>query len=189
MNYWLHRISHHPELSYPLLENGYLSIGFSDMINNEIIDKVLLDDWDYFNELFQMTWSSIPKTRFNLWNFLKMAKGDLVIVPSWGTFFVCQIKEERPVKIGDAFFDGLKTWQGMPVTRHEDRLISESGNTFDLGFAWSVNVLYKHIPRAKFADSKLTSRMKIRQTNANISDLKENIESSIKSWILWKEIS
>ena len=30
MNYYLHRISHHDELAYPLLERGILSIGWSD---------------------------------------------------------------------------------------------------------------------------------------------------------------
>ena len=29
-NYWIHRISHIAEISYPLLDNNYLSYGFSD---------------------------------------------------------------------------------------------------------------------------------------------------------------
>ena len=29
-DYWIHRISHIAEISYPLLENNYLSYGFSD---------------------------------------------------------------------------------------------------------------------------------------------------------------
>ena len=32
MNYWLHRISHMQAVSYPLLEKGYLSIGFKDFL-------------------------------------------------------------------------------------------------------------------------------------------------------------
>ena len=34
---WLHRISHQREISYPLLENNYLSIGFSKLCNSEFI--------------------------------------------------------------------------------------------------------------------------------------------------------
>ena len=30
---WLHRISRHAEVAYPLLDNGYLSIGYSDLVN------------------------------------------------------------------------------------------------------------------------------------------------------------
>lgn len=29
-NYWIHRISHIAEISYPLLDVGYLSYGWSD---------------------------------------------------------------------------------------------------------------------------------------------------------------
>jgi hypothetical protein len=39
MNYWLHRISHHAEIAYPLLDKGYLSIGFSDFATQEFIKK------------------------------------------------------------------------------------------------------------------------------------------------------
>lgn len=35
MKYWLHRISHKSDVSYPLLEEGYLSIGFSDFPSND----------------------------------------------------------------------------------------------------------------------------------------------------------
>ena len=35
MNIWLHRISHHAEFSYPLLQQGYLSIGYSDFADKE----------------------------------------------------------------------------------------------------------------------------------------------------------
>ena len=34
MNYWLHRISHCAEASWPLLEKGILTIGFSELSNN-----------------------------------------------------------------------------------------------------------------------------------------------------------
>lgn len=42
-NYWLHRISHKSEASYPLLEEGYLSIGFSEVFTNEKFLKTLRD--------------------------------------------------------------------------------------------------------------------------------------------------
>lgn len=114
-NYWLHRISHIAEVSYPLLDKGYLSIGFSDFTNNEIIDKVLLNDWSYFNSKFQEMWGIVPRTRHNLWNFLNMKKGDIVIVPSEGTFYVCEIIDDRPLLIGETFSDGLKSWGGKQI--------------------------------------------------------------------------
>lgn len=182
MNYWLHRISYIPELSYPLLNKGFLTIGFSDFTDNEFIDKVLKSDWDYFNGKFKEKWGNIPRNRHNLWRFLKFSKGDIVIVPSWGSFFVCEIIDEKPLLISDAYSDDLQTWSHKKVKTNGTHLISESGKVFDLGFARKVKVLHKNISRAKFANAKLTSRMKIRQTNALINDLKKSIENSIANY-------
>ena len=183
MNYWLHRISHFAELSYPLLDKGFLTIGFSDFTRKEFIDKVLEDDWSYFNGQFQEMWGKVPRTRHNLWRFLKFKMGDIVIVPSWGTFFVCEIIDEKPLLINKTYSDDLKTWGDKKVTTDGTYLISENGKAFDLGFARKVKILHKNISRAKFADAKLTSRMKIRQTNGSVNDLKKSIEKSIANYI------
>ena len=188
MTYWLHRISHLAEVSYPLLDKGYLSIGFSDFTNAEIIDKVLSDDWNYFDQQFQEMWGRVPRTRHNLRNFLKMTKGDMVIVPSRGTFYVCEIIDDRPLLIGETFSEGLKSWGDKSVSTNGTHLISENGNVYDLGFARQVKILYSQISRDKFADAQLTSRMKIRQTNASINDLKSSIEKSIENFKVNKPI-
>lgn len=183
MNYWLHRISHLAELSYPLLDKGFLTIGFSDFTQKEFIDKVIEDDWSYFNGQFQEMWGKVPRTRHNLWRFLKFKKGDIVIVPSWGTFFVCEIIDEKPLLINETYSDDLKTWGDKKVTTDGTYLISENGKAYDLGFARKVKIHHKNISRAKFADAKLTSRMKIRQTNGSINDLKKSVEKSIANYI------
>jgi restriction endonuclease Mrr len=182
MNYWLHRISHIAELSYPLLEKGYLTIGFSDFTTKEMVDKVLTNDWNYFNAQFQEMWGRVPRTRHNLWNFLKFEKGDIIIVPSWGTFFVCEITDERPLLIGETYSEGLKSWGSKNVSTNGTYLLNENNKAYDLGFAREVNVIYKNVSREKFADAPLTSRMKIRQTNAQINDLKNSIEKSIENY-------
>jgi hypothetical protein len=160
-----------------------LTIGFSDFSQKEFIDKVLEDDWGYFNGQFQEMWGKVPRTRHNLWRFLKFSKGDIVIVPSWGTFFVCEIIDEKPLLINETYSDDLKTWGGKRVSTNGTHLISENENVYDLGFARKVRILHKNISRAKFADAKLTSRMKIRQTNGSINDLKKSVEKSIANYI------
>jgi restriction endonuclease Mrr len=188
MNYWLHRISHKAELSYPLLDRGFLTIGYADFTSNETIDRVLANDWNYVNEQCQKMWGHIPRSRHNLWKFLHFKKGDIVIVPSSGTFSVCEIIDERPLLINETYTDDLKTWAHKKVSTNGTHLISETGNVFDLGFARKVNVLHKGISRDKFADAKFTSRMKIRQTNAGINDLKLSVEKSIENFIINKPI-
>lgn len=64
-----------------------------------------------------------------------------------------------------------------------------NGQAIDLGFLIPVQPVEGNISRSKYADSSLTSRMRIRQTNANISDLKENVEEAVKRARLNKPIS
>jgi len=179
MNYWLHRISHTAELSYPLLDRGYFTIGFSDFSNEAFIDNVNEGDWNAFNSQFQELWGKIPRARHSLWRFLKFDKGDIDIVPSWGTFSVCEILDERPITISQTYSDDLQTWGKQKVALDGSHLVSEKGKVFDLGFARKIKVLHKKVSRAKFADAKLTSRMKIRQTNGSLNDLKKSVDKSI----------
>lgn len=182
MNYWIHRISHISELSYPLLEKGYLTIGFSDFTSDELVKRVLQNDWNYFNKQFEIKWGNVSRRRHNLWRFLNFKKNDIIIVPSWGTFFVCEIIDEKPLLIHEVYSEDLKTWEGKNVKTDGNLLLSDNGNSYDLGFARKVKVLHKNISREKFADAKLTSRMKIRQTSSQINDLKKNIEKSIDNY-------
>lgn len=181
-NYWLHRISHKKELSYPLLERGFLTIGFSDFTGKEFINKVLEDDWGYFEEQFLKVWGQKPKKRYFLWRFLnQFKKGDIVIVPSWSNFFVCEIIDEEPLSINETYSDDLKTWVNKTVLTNGTHLTSEE-EVYDLGFARKIKILHRDISRAKFADAKLTRRMKFRGTNAIINDLKESVEKSIANY-------
>jgi predicted Mrr-cat superfamily restriction endonuclease len=80
MKIWLHRISHHAEVAYPLLDNGYLSIGYSDFSKPDFIkDCCGKNGWQSFEKYFDDIWRKRPKTRYNLWRFVaEMGEGDLV---------------------------------------------------------------------------------------------------------------
>jgi hypothetical protein len=190
MNYWLHRISYEAELSYALLDRGFLTIGFSDFTDSDFIDKVIASDLNYFDNQFKELWGRLPRIRHNLWRFLSFKAGDIVIVPSWGTFYVCEVLEDNPLLISETYSDDLKTWGGKKVSCAGNHLYRdiECRNIYDLGFARKVKVIHKKISRSQFADSRLTSRMKIRQTNASINDLKVSIEKSIENYIKNKPI-
>ena len=59
-------------------------------------------------------------------------------------------------------------------------LYDANGNFIDLGFYRRVEPICANLPRQEYADQALFSRMKIMQTNADVSDLSANIEESIK---------
>ncbi|GGF24401.1 restriction endonuclease [Flavobacterium limi] len=188
MDYWLHRISYLAELSYPLLDKGFLTIGFSDFSFEEMIERTLKKEWDYFNNRFTEIWGNTPRTRYNLWYFLRFKKGDIVVVPTWGAFHICEIIDDGPLLIEKSFSTDLKAWGNKKVVLDNNLLAQENGDSYDLGFARKIKILYRNIPRDKFADSKLTARMKIRQTNANINDIKGSVIKSIENFQLNKPI-
>lgn len=188
MNIWLHRISHHAEIAYPLLEKGYLSIGFSDFSETDFITSVCGDNGgQIFDQYFEDTWGEKPRTRNNLWRFIaEMDKGDWVVVPSWGTFSVYELVEENATTTSIIDDTELKDWHGNTIRKNTNGLLvkatSENEEVIDLGFLRKVKLVRKDIPRYEYAGSALTSRMKIRSTNADISDLKESVEKAVSSF-------
>ena len=102
MNYWLHRISHYAKISYPLIDAGYLSIGFSKMASAEFIEDAINGKEEAFHKAIIETYENIPRSSSNLWAFLNQMKtGDVIVVPSWGTFSVYRITGEKPIVISD----------------------------------------------------------------------------------------
>lgn len=185
MRIWLHRISHHAEVAYPLLDNGYLSIGFSDFSKPDFIKDVCGENgWQSFEKYFDDIWGSRPRTRTNLWRFVaEMDKGDLVVVPSWGTFSVYELTEEMAKPVSEIELTNIKDWHSNSVEKKADGLLYRAtGELIDLGFVRQVKLIKKNIPRYEYADAALTSRMKIRSTNADISDLQLSIEKAIAAF-------
>ncbi|KAA3606306.1 MAG: restriction endonuclease [Calditrichaeota bacterium] len=190
MNYWLHRISHHAEVSYPLLfDNNVLTIGFSDFANQGFLDSLLQVEeskrWSVFEQMIkeEEKWRNLPRTRYNLWRFIEgFKKGDKVVVPSQGAFSVFELVSETPQPISNLNTKDLKDWNGNSL-KMQDGHISDGTDKIDLGFYWGVKpIAKKKISRKDFADSALTSRLKYRTTNTEISDIKDSVEKAISAF-------
>ncbi len=182
-NYWIHRISYIAEIAYPLLDNNYLSIGFSDFEKEGFIEKARGENgWQDMEQEFSETWGSLPRTRYQLWNFIvEMKKGDWIIVPTNGAFSVCELLEDEPIMIKDIKDVEIKNWNGEVVHRDNDGYLRDSNDDYiDLGFARRVKIIQKDISRYDYADTNLTSRMKVRQTNVQITDLEESVIKAVE---------
>ena len=183
MRYWLHRISHHQEASRPLLEKGFLTIGFSDF--SKLHDFLSKEESDFNAEFLNQWGPPVRRSRLNLWRFLhEMKKDDFVLVPGYGTFSLYVI-EDDPEPIGNLPISDLNTWTGESIENREGLLYSKH-KPIDLGFFIRVKLHRiengaeaKDIPRYEYADAALTARMKIRQANAEITDLEDNIRKSL----------
>lgn len=187
MAYWLHRISWHAEVSYPLLEMGYLSIGFSDLSNPQMHDIVKNDDWASFEEEFSNAWGNIPRNRYTLWRFIAgMKKGDYVVVPASGAFSVYEVSEDHFYIIEELqVITNLMDWHGNKISLNPDGYLSSRGSnddSIDLGFFRKVVPVALGISREDFADRKLTARMKIRNTTADISDIRSSVDEALSAF-------
>lgn len=186
MKYYLHRINNHPEWSRPLLENkNLLSIGWAHFASQPGFLSKHQDDWSKVPEAVEDEWGKV-RPRFGLQRFLEMERGDRVVVPTWGAFHVYEVSDDArlvPAQIEDELADlGIEQGKKAVVRNgriHEDH---ENGTSIDvdLGFFRRVTPLARGIRRDGYADSALTSRMKVRQTNVEVTNLRDSIENAME---------
>lgn len=182
-NIWLHRISHHAEVSHPLLKQNQLTIGFSDFSTSTFVEEVLTKGWNVIDNACDTHWGVRPRVRHSLWRFLhEMKTGDLVVVPGWGDFSVYKLVGDRAQAVAELNVADVADWHGKALGIGPDGLVKQQGDVaVDLGFFWRVEPIQQGISRDKYADAALTARMKIRTTNADIGDLRSNIEQALRA--------
>lgn len=188
-NYWLHRISggkNAYELSHLLLEKeNLISIGWSGFSKENFIYDVQVNKMRAIDSKYKAEGWEISRNRWNLYRFLvSMKKGDYVVIPGWKDFSVYEIVDDYC--ISNELLDN-KLLNKYGYNLEDDGYIypksSEisSENIVDIGFYHSVKPIQLHIKRAGYAKQGLTSRMKIRQTNALINDLKDELLESLSA--------
>lgn len=179
--YWLHRISHEGEVSYDLLKKGYLTIAWSLFLDypDKLIETIKDKDSDLDFKNYTDSHDVSNRSRWALWNFGKMKVGDTVLVPMYGgKFGVYRILEEMQ-PISNMKINKFTASNKEEFEIKDSYLVNNTINEIvDLGFFIKVETIEDPKPRS-YADSKLISRMKIRQTNADITDLANEVESAI----------
>lgn len=153
-HYWLHRVSHEGGLRF-FAEESRITIGFSDAAAvPEVGSAIDNHKYDDFCIAYKHVYNgNIERSKNSLWRFaVEMSIGDWVIVPCpWG-FYVCEVT-------------------GM----------AEISNRRGLDIGWEREVKrFGDVlsPREDFANISLLSRMKCRQTNLCIDDLKDAVVSA-----------
>ena len=195
MKYWLHRITGGENalgFAHPLLfTHHFLSIGWSDFSSDAFIMQVKTEGETAIESAMQAEGWGLPKNRWNLWRFIhEMKKGDIVLVPTSHEFSLFEIEDDVVFSNESIDSSVFVDWNNKKAIRQEDGYYyNEDGLLIDLGFYRRVKPILYNIPRMGFADQKLISRMKIRQTNADISDLKDSIENARKAYEEHKPIN
>lgn len=186
MNTWLHRITGGDNalpLSSALLDKGYLSIGWSDFSSEDYLMRIKAGG-DSFDKIFLEANWGLPRNRWNLWRFVVgMAVEDIVVVPLPYSFSVYKIADNEIYTNESIEKSLLIDWNGDNVTLGEHGyLYNKAGNVVDLGFYRRVELVEKDIPRSEYADQDLYSRMKIRQTNAQINDIHGSVLGAVENY-------
>lgn len=187
MKYWLHRITGGDNamgFAYPLLfSHNYLTIGWCDFSEDSFVHNVQKNGMNSIEDAMQKEGWGKPRNRWNLWRFIcGMKEGDIVVVPTWGEFSLFEIADNEVLSNQSIDASIYKDWNGNDAELRENGYFyNAEEKQIDLGFYRKVKPIKTHILRRDYADQNLYSRMKIQQTNAEISDLKESIESVIKA--------
>ncbi len=181
MSYWLHRISHHADVSHPLLDQGYLSIGWSGFSEQGFVEKSRSDGMGYFNSTIKGRWGELRRSRWSLWRYIaEMKSGDLVIVPQWKSFSIYRLVGDRPLIASELAAESSA--HQVDEEGHLFQNVDGEAKKIDLGFFWRVEEVHVGISRGQYADQKLTSRMKIRSTTACLNALKDSVDRAMESF-------
>lgn len=190
--YWLHRITGGanawPLAHHLLAEEELLSIGWSDFSTDEFIESIRSNNgMSYLESSIKTCWGvdTPPRSRWSLWHFIiDMRPGDWVIVPSEKHLSIYEILDEIVFTNFSLEKDYSKNLEKLNIIREGHYLYQcKEGKKIvvDLGFYRKVKLVApNNISREKYCDAKLTSRLKIRQTTANVSDLENDILSALK---------
>ena len=177
--YWLHRISYEWEVSYSLLEKGYLTLGWSAYKRTNILNSKDKRE-------FEITYESLNnkkfRSRWDMWKFAHFNSNDIVVVPLFNRkFSIYRIVEKaKPIDELQCVIGDFTDVNGDTITWNNGIIIRKN-KPIDLGFFAKVEPIKTELKRSEYADCALTARMKMRQTNGNISDIKSSVDDVINA--------
>lgn len=162
MTYYLHRISHCWPLSKRMFDDGYLTIGWSAISREDLVNLSVENNLEEFKNFYL---SKYPKSNPNrLIRFLKFRGGDTVVVPLPNKeFAIVEISENEKIHAIDELDQELKQKFGY---KPED----------DIGFYVKFKLII--ITQRCLASKNLQLRMKVRQVNVEIEDLKADVNKA-----------
>lgn len=161
-NILLHRISHCWQVSWPLLNAGYLSTGWQCLAEEEKRIDVLLKDTKEFWQVIDKKFIGY-RNRYCLQRFAELKKGDWVVVPGYKMFSIYEV-EESPISVQKLVLpDSFKDSFGKIIKKSEAGFLAyEDSKIIDIGFLVKVKPIKADISRSQYAGSALTSRLKVR---------------------------
>ena len=184
MKYYLHRISHEGNVSYSLLDKGFITLGWELFADTDILDASRENGYPRFDVITKEKGEDHNRSRWCMWYFAQMEKGDFVVVPLYGGLLsVFEIEEEAKEiwKLEHLLPEIDAAWDDHRIIWKDHRLYDETEDRgIDIGFFIKAKPIVTNIPRS-YATGKLVSRMKIRTTSADITDIGDHVDKAIEA--------
>ena len=188
MKYWLHRITGGDNaLPYvkPLLGQGFLSIGWKGLSNDENKNSIQERGWSAVNDIMLRYGWELGRSRYCLSRFIsEMRSGDLVVVPASGNFSIYEIIDD--VVYSNEFFDPryFVDSNGIRASRIEGNgyysFVNNLGEEIDLGFYRRVKPRIINKSRYEGVDPLLYAKLRTLMTNIDISDIGSVIDDVLR---------
>lgn len=183
-NYWLHRVlNHEKKYSKELLDNGYLSIGYSHFMSEIEMkyDNVedfhnIIEEYDNFGSNNENFIYKELNSDSRIRNYLSFKDGDYVVVTDYDSFSIFEIdgKVLYPKNLKEQI-----SWNpGFSI--ENNKLKDENGRDIDLGLFYKIKAIKKNLSRYENVDGKLAKKLRYPRTNLKISDIKDVLEDVVK---------
>ena len=181
---YLHRISHEGNIAYSLMNKNFLTLGWGKYAETDILEEARKDDKTTGFRAYTEKWGDgNNRSRWNMWYFGRIAKKDLIVVPLYGGLFsiyeacepaksIIELEKEVP-ELAGAWSDNRIVWKDHRIFDETD------GRVIDLGFYIKVKPIVQEVPR-KYITGQLSSRMKTRMCDADITDLMNEVRVAIE---------
>lgn len=174
----MHRISHCAAVSYPLLELGYVSIGWLDYATHQDL-PAQLDSLDFVRFVNRLGHN---KNRHCLIRFVQLKPGDLLVIPRPGIFSVYRVTQSARPICQLSIPAHLKTTNNQPIVQNDRKFLTVNGRAIDLGFFIGVEPVAVGIPRRQYAVSSLNAKLKYFGTNLDISPLAKEVMEAVSNF-------
>ncbi len=171
--YYLHRISYEHHVARPLLEAGWVSIGYGSAAEVFFPDGATSPaqiDYPEFERRLHELYGFQMRSRRNLYRFVyEMEKNDTLVVPEPGAFRLYTV---------EGFAVPRAAWS--PEVQAIVR--AAGGEDADLGFLRKVRPQISHpIGKQYVEDQSLRARLNYRGASVDMSDLSGEIERALKN--------
>ena len=166
--------------------------GWSKFSDTDILEAAREPEYKRFSPIAESLGEEKNRSRWCMWYFARMEKGDKVVIPLYGGLFSVYEVDEKAKSISDLEGEDIEiygAWDSHRIIWKDHRLYDkEAERQIDLGFYVKVKPVVKDVPR-KYVSGTLISRMKIRTTSADITDIADVVELGIKAGLEKKPIT